>query len=216
MSNVNDNQRWLAYELHDSLMPWIHGARMLVSQLQVVAQSADNLATANHCLNIAAEEGRALIGFLESCDRDSCDRDRSFTLVSGFAQFIEVARPLANAAQQEIVLHGTLAIPNSLSPAQSWSILRVLQQAVQNAIQHAGPCQIQVTSRVAGDSWILAVADTGVGFDQNAPRSNCYGLSSMQQRAQAWRGRVEIESRPGSGTTITLHVPKPTSGDSQI
>jgi signal transduction histidine kinase len=204
MAESNDNQRWLAYELHDRLMPWIHGARMLLTQLKVAAESAENLAIATQCLKIAAEEGRSLIGFLESCDED-----QPFSLATAIEEFVEATRPLAAASQQEIELSSSLVLPTWLSPPQSWSVLRVLQQAVQNSVQHAGPCQIMIGSQLAEDRWILTVADSGIGFDPNdASQPNHFGLSSMQQRADALGGQLQINSKPGQGTTITLQLPK--------
>jgi signal transduction histidine kinase len=48
-----------------------------------------------------------------------------------------------------------------------------------------------------------------VGFDQSAPelRSKHLGLTSMEERARRLRGRLEIDSRPGKGTTVRLAVP---------
>lgn len=203
MPESNDNQRWLAYELHDRLMPWIHGARMLLSQVNVAAESAENLAVAIHCLKIAAEEGRSLIGFLETYNED-----KPFSLATEIEQFVEATRPLAAAAQQELELSSSLVLPTSLPPQQSWSVLRVLQQAVQNAVQHAGPCQIVIDSQANDEGWILTVVDRGVGFVPTDPgQPNHFGLSSMQQRAVALGGRLEINSNPGKGTTIALQLP---------
>lgn len=198
-----DNQRWLAFELHDRLMPWIHGARMSLSQVQVAEQSVENFAIANHCLKIAAEEGRGLIGFLESLGDDN-----AFTLTTALEQFIDRTRPLAEAGQQEIELN-IQTIPASLPAAQAWSVLRVVQQAVMNAVHHAGPCQIVISSQVKDDSWVLTVSDSGRGFDLGEPRKpNHFGLSSMQQRAEALGGKLLLQSQPGKGSTIALQLPQ--------
>lgn len=176
---------------------------MMISRLQVAAESTENLATANHCLKIAAEEGRSLIGFLESTAED-----QPFSFVESLEQFVDAIGPLAAAAQQEIVLSSCLEIPE-LPPQKSWSALRVLQQAVQNALQHAGPCSITISSQQLDNGWCSKIEDTGIGFDPNASVSpNHFGLSSMQQRANALGGRIDICSKPGQGTTIELFLPR--------
>lgn len=202
MSDSKEGQRWLAYELHDRLMPWIHGARMLLSRLQVAEESAENLGTANHCLKIAAEEGRSLIGFLESLGQDS-----PFQLSSELEKFVELTRSLADAQQQKIVLKSE-NLPELLPAAQAWSVLRVIQQAVLNAVQHAGPCEIVIDSRISEAGWVLTVSDSGIGFELNDSKlPNHFGLTSMQQRAESLAAQLEIKSLPGKGTTIALHLP---------
>jgi signal transduction histidine kinase len=167
MTEPNNNERWLAYELHDRLLPWVHGARMLLSGLEVTESSAQNLATANHCLKLAAE-----------------------------------------AAKQKIELN-LQNFPDVLSPVRSWSVLRVVQQAVLNAIQHAGPCGIRIHSQLGDNEWVITIADSGKGFDLNgSSQPNHFGLSSMQQRADSLQGKVEIESRLGKGTTVTVRLPE--------
>jgi signal transduction histidine kinase len=203
MTEPNNNERWLAYELHDRLLPWVHGARMLLSGLEVTESSAQNLATANHCLKLAAEEGRMLIGFLENLGQEN-----AFDFREAVEQFIENSIPLAEAAKQKIELN-LQNFPDVLSPVRSWSVLRVVQQAVLNAIQHAGPCGIRIHSQLGDNEWVITIADSGKGFDLNgSSQPNHFGLSSMQQRADSLQGKVEIESRLGKGTTVTVRLPE--------
>jgi signal transduction histidine kinase len=52
----------------------------------------------------------------------------------------------------------------------------------------------------------LTIRDDGRGFDSNA-KHDSLGLSGMAERARLLGGRLEIDSRPGSGTALTLQVP---------
>jgi signal transduction histidine kinase len=54
----------------------------------------------------------------------------------------------------------------------------------------------------------LEVSDDGEGFDPETPglRSRRLGLTSMEERAAALGGRLEIRSAPGAGTTVRLEV----------
>ena len=62
----------------------------------------------------------------------------------------------------------------------------------------------------AGDALRLTVADDGAGFDPGAVavRSRRLGLTSMEERARAVGGTLEIRSAPGEGTTVALEVPR--------
>ena len=51
------------------------------------------------------------------------------------------------------------------------------------------------------------IEDDGAGFDQRAVREKGVGLLGMRERLSFVDGRLEIESRPGAGTTIVAEVP---------
>jgi signal transduction histidine kinase len=89
-------------------------------------------------------------------------------------------------------------------------VLRVAQEAIANALRHAGARRVAVRlASVAGTGLQLAVTDDGRGFDPRDPelRARRLGLTSMEERAQRLGGRLEIRSSPGDGTTVRLEVP---------
>jgi signal transduction histidine kinase len=94
-------------------------------------------------------------------------------------------------------------------PKRDAEVLRIAQEAINNAIRHADAEHVRL--RLGGEDGrlVLEVADDGGGFDPRAPdlRSRRLGLTSMEERARRLRGRLEIESAPGSGTTVRLEVP---------
>jgi two-component system sensor histidine kinase UhpB len=89
-------------------------------------------------------------------------------------------------------------------------VLRIAQEALQNALRHANAGRVDVTLGADDGRLRVAVADDGVGFDPDEPglRSRRLGLTSMEERARALGGTLSIESRPGAGTTIVLEVPR--------
>ena len=84
----------------------------------------------------------------------------------------------------------------------------MLKESVNNAVKHSGCTQVAVSLRVAGGRLELVVRDDGQGFDPSAERDG-NGLASMKRRAAELGGRLELESRPGGGTTVRLDVPLP-------
>ena len=87
-------------------------------------------------------------------------------------------------------------------------LFRVLQEAVNNAVKHAGVRQVTVTMCTAGDEIRLEVVDAGVGFDQQAAaKSRGLGLISMQERMRLVDGSFAIESRPSEGTAVRVRAP---------
>jgi signal transduction histidine kinase len=87
-------------------------------------------------------------------------------------------------------------------------LYRIAQEALQNALKHSGAGRIAVDLTLAPGATVLAVADDGAGFDPADPgvRSQHLGLTVMQERARAVRGRLELRSAPGQGTTVRVEV----------
>jgi two-component system, NarL family, sensor histidine kinase UhpB len=85
-------------------------------------------------------------------------------------------------------------------------VYRVAQEALSNAIQHSGASNVRVGLLRDGDHVELTVSDDGSGFtfDQAA---RGLGIAGMRERALLVGGDMQVESRPGSGTTVRLTVP---------
>lgn len=89
-------------------------------------------------------------------------------------------------------------------------MLRVAQEALHNALRHAGPGRVDVTlARQGQGGALLRIADDGSGFDPSAVRraGRHLGLVSMRDRANGVGGRLTVESAPGKGTVIEMEVP---------
>ena len=95
-----------------------------------------------------------------------------------------------------------------LDPARETVLYRVAQEAISNALRHSGSPLVRVVLRARPRAVQLEVSDAGRGFDPARPGGGL-GLGSMRERAAAVGGQLAIESRPGSGTTIRLTVPRP-------
>ena len=87
----------------------------------------------------------------------------------------------------------------------------IFKECINNLVKHSGCTEAALTFSISGPWLVISISDNGKGFD---PRSNGasgsmggHGLASMQRRAQALGGSLTIDSRTGSGTSITLKVP---------
>jgi signal transduction histidine kinase len=87
-------------------------------------------------------------------------------------------------------------------------VLRIAQEALQNALRHAGAHRIAVRLASVDGGLALEVEDDGIGFVPDDPqlRSRRLGLTSMEQRAERLGGRLEIRSSPAAGTSVRLEV----------
>jgi two-component system sensor histidine kinase UhpB len=86
-------------------------------------------------------------------------------------------------------------------------VYRIAQEALTNAVRHANARTIAVTVSTGDQKLVLEVRDDGRGFDPTARPAVALGLASMEERALALGGRLDIRSAPGEGTTVTLVCP---------
>ena len=88
----------------------------------------------------------------------------------------------------------------------------MVQEAVSNALRHAGAALIRVTLRDEPDALRLVIEDDGVGFDpeavsQRVKRGEHLGLLGMTERVRNAGGTIELDSRPGAGSRLEFTVP---------
>ena len=99
-------------------------------------------------------------------------------------------------------------IPDDVPTPVALSLFRVMQEAVTNAIKHAGVREVTVTLRAAPDQLALDVEDTGIGFDVDAVLgSGAPGLIGMLERIRLLGGHLQIQAQRGAGTSIRARVP---------
>jgi len=88
------------------------------------------------------------------------------------------------------------------------ALLRIVHEALHNAVRHAHAEHVTVRVGATSGGLVVEVADDGIGFDPDRPelRSRHLGLTSMEERARELRGRLRIDSKPGTGTTVRIEV----------
>jgi len=99
-----------------------------------------------------------------------------------------------------------------LPSAAKYAILAITRQALTNVRTHAKATAVTIRTDATGDSCTTSVRDNGVGFDLVAfraqpPSPQHLGLTSMEERAALVGGRLQIETAPGHGTTVTIRIP---------
>ncbi|MBD8042753.1 sensor histidine kinase [Arthrobacter sp. Sa2BUA2] len=105
--------------------------------------------------------------------------------------------------------------PVQLPAPYEVAILRAVQSALANVLQHAGASTAVVTLGFVGQDVTLDIFDDGRGFDPSAvparqqPRADGsgYGLISLRDRVTALGGNMDMESAPGEGTVLGIRLP---------
>jgi signal transduction histidine kinase len=204
LSTLSERNR-LALELHDAVSQRLFSlvltaeaagelldrdasaARKQVEKLKLLAQQA-------------LDELRSLIFELRPPD---LERDG---LCGALRKHVEVLRRLQPGAG-EIELDVDAEMERD--PTRDPELLRIAQEALQNALRHAQAQHVHVRLTRRNGHLLLEVSDDGVGFDPDAPdlRSRRLGLTSMEERAERIGARLQIDSARGRGTAIRLEAP---------
>ena len=195
----------IAREIHDNLAQEMAGISV---QLEVVARTlppqADvartHLDRARRQVRHGIAEARRYVWDLRSPALENNDLPAALS---------ETARRLTNetAIQAQVEVNGTF---RPLAQSVEDNLLRIGQEAINNAVKHAQAQRIIVNLVFDVRRVQLIVRDDGLGFDNQAAgigQIGHFGLVGMRERAEQIGGTLSIHSTEGSGTEVVADVP---------
>jgi two-component system NarL family sensor kinase len=101
-------------------------------------------------------------------------------------------------------LEGTVDLPQRVE----LELYRIVQEALANVRRHARATEVEIVLRGGPRTVRLAIRDNGSGFDTAAIPAGHHGIVGMKERARLVGSRLRVASRPGSGTAVTVTVPR--------
>ncbi|MBI4522368.1 MAG: HAMP domain-containing protein, partial [Deltaproteobacteria bacterium] len=95
------------------------------------------------------------------------------------------------------------------SPREEIQLIRIIHEALTNAFKHARASKCTLNFERDGDFSKVTIKDNGDGFVPMEARGKIlhFGLQTMRERIEGVGGKLAIESAPGEGTTVIVHVP---------
>lgn len=103
--------------------------------------------------------------------------------------------------------------PADLTEAERILCYRSVRELLRNVVKHAGARSVAVTARDRAGVYEIEVLDDGHGFDVDAALSHAegtgFGLFSVRERLRHLGGRLLIHSTIGSGSRVTMRLPRP-------
>lgn len=101
--------------------------------------------------------------------------------------------------------------PFHVKPVVALSLLRIMQEACTNALKYADAKEICVVLEYTENDISLVIEDDGIGFNTKKKvaktKNSGFGLSIMKERVHLLSGEIQIKSKEGKGTTISIRVP---------
>jgi two-component system NarL family sensor kinase len=201
-------RRRLAGDIHDGI-----SQRLVTLSYRLDAASravgddagvaAEQISKARELVDLTLQEARAAINGLRPPVLDDLGLAGGLASLARSIPHVEIDVDLAD-----------VRVPDHVEIA----LYRIAQECLQNVVKHARATNARLTFAVgpgeSGDLVRLEIVDNGVGFDTlehplGGDEMGGYGLLSMAERAEIVGGRLNIRSRPGSGTAVTATIPLP-------
>jgi signal transduction histidine kinase/ligand-binding sensor domain-containing protein len=191
----------IARDLHDTLLQSLAGVSLQLDGIskRAAPETASLIGRVRDQVNSAFREARGKVWNLRSTALEG----QGLAVV--LREFVERFGP-TNTARCTFTLSGE---PRSCAPAVEEELLRIAQEATNNANRHAQASEIHIALAYGADALTLSISDDGRGFDfeEGLRKAGHWGLKNMRERAAQIRGRCKITTAAGQGTQIEIRVP---------
>jgi PAS domain S-box-containing protein len=204
-----EERRRIAMEIHDELGQVLTALKMDVALLKMRL-----VGDANTRPNTDPEATRKIDDIRELVEktiwmvRNVASHLRPAALNFGVVSALEwLAEDFArrNGMPCQLVVRGGEPV---LADAFSTAVFRIVQESLTNVSRHAGASRVTVTLVSSDVALDLRVSDDGKGFDTDSAQGGySYGLLGMSERARLIGGTLQIDSAPGAGTMVSIHLP---------
>jgi signal transduction histidine kinase len=192
----------IAKDLHDGVGQMMSAAKM-------------NLSAVESHLNLQTEEQKHAFSNIIQLVDDSCREVRSAShnmmpnallknnLAAAIREFID------KLDQRVLKVHlYTEGLDVRLEKNMETILYRIIQECVNNVIRHSGADTLDITILKEPGELTATIEDNGKGFDTNDKEiSEGIGLKNMRTRIAYLKGGIDINSTPGHGTVVALHIP---------
>jgi PAS domain S-box-containing protein len=191
----------IAREVHDELGQMLTVLKLETSMCELAYADLDP------GLRDRLNSMKRLIAQLFQLVRDVATALRPPILDAGIASAIEwQARRFEARTQIPCLVQVPDNLP-SLPDATAIGLFRILQESLTNVMRHAEAHTVELSLTLSDRVLCMRIADDGKGFDQRAERPASFGLVGMRERVLIMGGQLHLDTLPGEGTTLRIHIP---------
>ncbi len=192
----------LARDLHDGLGGMLSGIKFSLNSLR-----------AN--LSLAPEQSQAFERSIDMLDSSIMEMRRvahnmmpdalvRYGLNTALEDYVS---ELNRSGMMRIVHQTSGPEKRNLEQTTVFGIYRIAQELINNAIKHAGATELLVQTYWEPSQLTLTVEDNGRGFDPAMPEAAGMGWKNIRSRVHFLKGRLDIDSTPGVGSSIQIEIP---------
>jgi signal transduction histidine kinase len=198
---ASEERQRLARDLHDSVTQTLFSASVVAEMLPLLwkhdpAQVELGLRQVKQLTREALDEIRSLVSEMRS---SSATCNNLTILLKKLAEKL--------MTWTNIVVHLDIRLPVTLPDTVQMTVYRIAQEALNNIAKHAKANQVLVCLYIEDDGINLSIKDNGQGFDTAVIPAGHFGIDIMRERAASIGSTLQINSTPGNGTHLRLHIP---------
>ena len=195
--------RW-ARELHDETLQGLTGLRMVLSAGLARADPVALRRAAETADNHLSEEMRKLRDLIAELRPAALDDLGLGPAIESLAKRQAAIGGFAVEVEIDLESDGRLARDTETA------VYRIVQEALTNAVKHAGAEKVTLAVHQRADRVEVNVQDDGCGFDPHGVRAG-FGLTGMRERALLAGGRLSVTAGDGRPTRVAAVLPLPAS-----
>lgn len=195
LSAREEERMELARELHDGVIQDLIGLRYHLETIQLGDVGTEALKGIHSQVGVLIEEIKRLSSALHPHFLDELGLGISLR---------SLAREITTRGLPVKVVLDEFDVPDEVAI----ELYRIAQEALANAWRHADASEAILTLQQQENEILLSIIDQGRGFNASDIQAKGFGLTGMQERAQALSGSLHLDSAPGQGTRVTVRCPK--------
>jgi signal transduction histidine kinase len=190
----------LARELHDE-------TGQALTSILLGLKPLEQAATTDEARAAVADVRELVVSTLQSVRRLAVELRPSALDHFGLAAAVErLAETFREQSGLTVDLETQVGSERLTSEAET-TLYRVIQEGLTNIVKHARATRVSILLQRKDTTVVAVVEDDGAGFDPSTTREDALGLAGMRERVSLAGGRLQVESTPGSGTTLVAEVP---------
>ena len=195
-------RRRIARELHDDLSQEIALLNIEIDQIAAATPVGETRARLERASNRTAEIARDVHHLSHDLHPAKL---QTLGLVTAIKSLCEETRQTTGVA----VKFSHDLSHQKIDEDVSLGLYRIAQESLTNIGKHSRAREAWASLVRDGGDLRLEIADSGIGFDANAPQTDGLGLVSMRERVSFLKGTLAIQTTPGGGTRIRVQIPLP-------
>ncbi|MBS1582607.1 MAG: tetratricopeptide repeat protein [Bacteroidetes bacterium] len=201
MEGQEKERKRIAQDLHDRLGSMLSAIKLQFSALEgrIEALQQDHRKQYAHVFSLLDEA----VGEVRRISHDMVSSSLARFGLRGALEDLRAALEAPGKLKVEMSLFG---LDERLDQRVEIATYRMVQECVANALKHAKAGQISIQATRSAGTLNVIVEDDGVGFDTKDV-SEGMGMGNLRQRAAAIGGTVQVDARPGRGTSVTIDIP---------
>jgi signal transduction histidine kinase len=193
MARLNDQRMQISRELHDNIGSYLTFIKASVEQADEGSGTSVPLQDIRELTDETIAELRKTVWLMNNPE---------IQLAAFNSKLIDFYKKIASVKVLPLSGDTDMVLGNELAT----HLFRIIQEAVTNALKHAGASLVTVQLEAENGLLKASISDSGAGMDTSS-ESMGSGLRNLRERVKELEGKLEIRSEKGNGTRLSIELP---------